>query len=494
MRKILLLVMSVVFSVCCFSEEVVAKEKNNFTDKIIKSLVYINVSSNEYSQFQPWRRNDISQDYGYGCAVSKMEVLTTAWNMLDAEYVKVLWAGQTQFVEAKVKFIDYESDLCLLELNKEAIKTELEPITFSDKYEKNQELGSYWITSTGTLITGRGYLDNAKVKNTTTSHTDVLHYIISNSSAKGSRGKLFCMDEKPVGIACWANDNEVRLIPGEKIKAFLEDCSDEQYAGFGATGFLAEQLIDPALRDYLKLTDDQDGGMLVSDVYTLGTGSDVLMKNDVILAIDGEELNAYGRYEDKKYGQIMYHHLITSKAKDDTIVFDVVRNGEVQSIEAAVKNFKASKMRVPWYGYSSQPEFAVMGGYIFQQLTRPYLRGFGDDIKGSVPPHLYNYLSKEAFKPTDEKSGIVILSYVLPTELSLGYHQLGRLVVTKCNGKEISSISDMLEAAKLNPDGKYDVIEFEQDQPTIVIDRTALPATNMMIQQRYGVSSLSNVN
>ena len=515
MRKLMILcltMVTVMMTGCNEQNAHTPTADDSFATTITQSLVYINVTSNEYSQFQPWRRLDLSSRSGYGCAVGDGLVLTTARNMLDAEYIKVKWAGQTEYVEAKVKFIDYESDLCLLELNKESIRCELVPVCFSDAFAKNAELGSYWISSTGTLITGRGYLDSAKVKSATTSYTDILNLIVTNSSAAGSKGKLFCMNDMPVGIACLGGDSEVQLIPGEKINAFLADCADGEYKGFGSIGFSAERLVDPALRSYLKLGEDQTGGMLVGDVYTLGTGSHVLKKNDVILAIEGNALNSYGRYEDQKYGQIMYHHLITSRAAGDKVRLDVLRGGRMQVIDTAVKNFDVSEMVVPYYEYSKQPEFTVVGGYVFQRLTRPYLRGFGDDMKGSVPPHLYNYYSQFAAKPTPDKKGIVILSFVLPTEMSLGYHKLGRLVVNKYNGMAINSIDDIIaaqmipgclitssvattiDAQKLNPAAKYDIVEFEQDQPTVVIDRAALPTANQIVQQRYGVTDLLNVN
>jgi len=63
----------------------------------------------------------------------------------------------------------------------------------------------------------------------------------------------------------------------------------------------------------------------------------------------------------------------------------------------------------------------------------------------------------------------VILSYVLPANINLGYHDLGEIVVKKFNGMTIRSIADILTAQKRNPDSKYDVFEFELDNPVVVI-------------------------
>ena len=467
----------------------------DFARQITQSLVYIDVSSYEYSQAYPWKRSAISQSAGYGCAVGPTEILTTARNVIGAEYIKVKWDRQTEYVRAKVKAISYESDLCLLELDKDAISTELRPISFHEKFQKNAELHSYWISSTGTLLTGRGYLDSAKMQVSTTSYVETLNFIVTNSSTPGGRARLFCMDEKAVGIASWASaeSQKVRLIPAEAINRFLDDASGDVYKGFGAIGFEAQRLVDPALQKYLKLNGDPQGGMLVSNIYTLGTGCDVLKENDIVLAIDGNVLNSYGRFEDPQYGQIMFHYLITSRSVGDTLIFDVWRDGKKEKLEVTVKNFAASEMLVPYYEYGQQPEFIVTGGFVFQKLTRPYLATFGEDMKGTVPPHLYNYYGQMKFKPTPMRKDVVLLSFVLPAEINLGYHSMRQAVVSEFNGMKISTIGDIIHAQKLNPDSKYDVVEFEQDYPTVVIDRKALPQADAQISQIYGVSSMSNI-
>ena len=88
----------------------------------------------------------------------------------------------------------------------------------------------------------------------------------------------------------------------------------------------------------------------------------------------------------------------------------------------------------------------------------------------------------------------MILSFVLPMNINLGYSNLGQIVVKKFNGMTIRSISDILTAQNLNPDSKYDVIEFEMDHPIVVIPREQLPAANMFIQRNYGIQKMLNIN
>jgi hypothetical protein len=122
---------------------------------------------------------------------------------------------------------------------------------------------------------------------------------------------------------------------------------------------------------------------------------------------------------------------------------------------------------------------------------------FGDDMAGQSPSHLYHYFRDHAFKPTPERQDIVILSYVLPCShppINIGYTGLGRMVVSKCNGMTIRSIEDILTAQKLNPESRYDTIEFELDNPVVVIPREQLPAADQFLRRNYGIEKLSNIH
>ncbi len=177
----------------------------------------------------------------------------------------------------------------------------------------------------------------------------------------------------------------------------------------------------------------------------------------------------------------------------EAMAMEIWRDGKSVEIEVPVTNFKASDMLVPYYEYDKRPEYIVTGGFVIQKLTRNYLAMWGEGFAGKVPPHLYQYYRNHAFGPSDERREIVVLTYVLPAEINLGYHRLGRLVISRFNGMPITCLADVLAAKALNPDGPFDVIEFEQDNPTVVIPRADLAAGDAMIKQAYGIRELSRV-
>ncbi len=508
------------------------------TEAMKQSIVYLETSFYGYEQTQPWRHKNLSENWACACAVGEYELLTTAWSVANLAFVKALRYGQNEFISAKIKVIDYECNLCLIELDPNELSEPLRPLIFSEDYQKGAEVDFYWLSKDNHLYNGRGFLDHATVQKTNTSYEKRLHYIVANTSHLTGAGQVYCVGSPsnagsrskpavggPIGIACWANKNkEAGLIPAETINRFLaaartcaartenagtgvapkgvpagrrpqaDKRTDEDYEGFGSVGFATSELLDPAMRSFLKMPTTLKNGAYVTDVYNLGTASGVLKKADVILAIDANPLNSYGQFMHPKYERLNFNYLITSKPVGETVLFELWRDGKKIQLGAEVKNFKASEMLVPYHEYDQQPEYIITGGFILQKLTREYLKRWGDDWTGKVTPHLYHYYRDFAFKPTSVRNNIVILSYVLPADINLGYSDLRQIVVKKFNGMTIRTIAEVLTAQKLNPESSYDVIEFELDNPVIVIPREQLPAADMFISKRYGIHELLNIN
>ena len=472
-----------------------AEPRIDLTEQMQDSIVFLETAEYGYELSEPWKHRNLARNWACGCAVGEYEVITTAENVKNLAFARALRFGQNEFVGAEVVVVDYRNNLCLIRLNQNEMSKPLKPLKFVEQYSKGAEVDFYWLSAASQLYNGRGHLDRASIEMTRTSHGHRLIYIISNASQRTGKGEVYFAGRSPIGIASWTSrEKDAGVIPAETINGFLDAARKGDYKGFGEVGFSISELLDPTMRAYLKMPGTIGGGTYVSDVYNLGTGSDVLKKDDVILRIDGHGLDPHGRFEHEKYVWLQFEYLITGKAAGETIVFDIWRDGAKKKIEARISNFTASDMLVPFHEFDKQPEYVVTAGFVLQKLTREYMKEFGDDLAGEAPSHLYHYYRDFAFKPTDERRDIVILSYVLPAPINLGYTGLGQIVVSKFNGMKIRSIEDILEAQKLNPDSKFDVIEFEMDTPTIVISREQLAASDAFVGRNYGIEKLSNIN
>ena len=494
-RTIFILVMfGFIFIPCLFASES-GHERPDQTEIMKDSIVYLEISKHPYDLSQPWKHGDISEDWACACAVGEYQVVTTAESVENHTYLKALRYGQNEFIGAQIEIVDYETNLCLIQLDPNQLNKPLKPLKFTDDYRKGAEVDCYWLSSENSIYTGRGYLDRVNVQKIQTSHVQYLRYIVADSSQRTSFGEVYCIGSDPVGIACWSdNDKETDLIPGEIINRFLTCVRNGDYKGFGKVGFAVTELLNPAMRSFLKMPETLKSGVYVTDVYNLGTGHNILKKDDVILAIDGYTLDPYGKFMHPKYERLLFDHLITSKSVGDNVSFEIWRNGMKMEIKTDVENFKTSDMLVPYNEFDRQPEYIVTGGFVLQKLTREYLMEFGRDMAGNAPSHLYQYYLDFAYKPTPERRDIVILSYVLPTQFNIGYAGLGQMVVSKFNGMKLSSLEDILAAQKLNPNSKFDVIEFELDNPVVVIERGQINTADTFVQKNYGVTKLLNIN
>ncbi|MBN2513331.1 MAG: PDZ domain-containing protein [Sedimentisphaerales bacterium] len=463
------------------------------SEKMKNSLVNLRVSVGGYEQFQPWKQREASQQSGYGCAVGPYLILTTSDNVASATMVQTRRYEKNEWIPATIKTIDYEYDLCLLELDPNTAGQPFEPIQFVEQYAQGQEHSIYWLSGGGHLTEARGILDRAQCESNPVSFTDNLYYILTNPSRSTDQAEVVFCQDKAVGIVGFSDDTDLGVIPAEIINRFLKESQEPLYKGFGIPGFLTSALLDPTIRKHLRMPEDMKHGVYVSKVHTLGTGSRELKSGDVILSIDNNSINPYGRYLHTQYDRIDMDYLISQKKPGETLDFLVFRDGSQTHINVEVTNFTTQQMLVPYYEYGKQPSYLVTGGYVFQKLTRNYFALWGDNWSGKVPPHLYQYYSNHAFNPTEERQDIVILSYVLPAPINLGYQELGRLVVSTWNGMKIRSFEDIDKARQLNPDSPFEVIEFELNTPKIVIPRQNIVQYDTQIGQIYGISSLKNI-
>jgi hypothetical protein len=458
-----------------------------------KSLVYINASISQYDGFQPWKRSPSVDSLCFGTAVGPYQILTTAEPLANASLIQVKIHSSGQFIPATIKVIDYDLNLCLLEIPADSIPSPLVPVTFTEEFIKGTELKGNWLSSDGTVKTARGFLDRAMVMPCPTTYQRTLNFVVSNASRQTSRGEVYTINRKAIGIACSSSEQDVFLIPGETILRFLKQINVSEYYGYGTPGFETFDLLDPTVRKYLKMPEDMKNGNYVSYLYSDGTGSQLLQIGDVLLAVDGISINEFGRYNHPLYESISFEHLIQKHAVGEPVTFTVWRNGQKIDLQTESSRFDSSDMLVPYQEYDKQPEYLVLGGYVFQKLTRDYLRLWGDNWPGKVPPHLFHYYRDLSLKTDEKRKDVVLLSFVLPSTINIGYQNLGRIVVKTVNGMEINKMSDLPEALKIHSESPFHSIEFEQDYPTLVIPKDNLDQIDQSIFQLYGIQKSSNI-
>ena len=73
------------------------------------------------------------------------------------------------------------------------------------------------------------------------------------------------------------------------------------------------------------------------------------------------------------------------------------------------------------------------------------------------------------------------------------YYKVGADDAVRVNTEPEDAFSVASQLAEVVKQEKYDVIEFELDEPKIVLDRSKLPQANMIIAQTYGIDKSANI-
>jgi hypothetical protein len=248
-------------------------------------------------------------------------------------------------------------------------------------------------------------------------------------------------------------------------------------------------MTNPALREYLGLRADE-GGVRLTRVLPHGSGAGVLEVGDVLLEAGGTPIDSTGQFEHPLYGRLSWALLFTQDRRPGELMgVRILRGGERKDLEVTLRRMEAEQERVPPYVLGRGPDYAVVGGLVFQELSVPYLTAASEGGRRAMP-RLMIAVDREGAVPDPVRPRLVILSSVLPDPTNLGYQDLRDLLVAAVNGAPVGSLADVRKAFA-QPAGEYHVVEFlpGQGRGRVVLDAREIEGARARIQALYGVES-----
>jgi hypothetical protein len=282
-------------------------------------------------------------------------------------------------------------------------------------------------------------------------------------------------------------------IPAPVIAHFLKDAAKPTYSGFPTVGFDYFPTRDPQLRKYAGETGN-GGGVYVTDIEP-GTAVEKagLQEGDIITAIGNFDLDQNGNYVDPLYKKLEFTNLLTTRAySGDKVPLKIHRQGKPMQLEVTMEHRAPDEYAISPYSRDEAPKYYILGGLIFQELTRQYLREWGPNWLKEAPQR-FVYLDRFQWELFPEgHRRVVILSQILPANGTIGYEDFGYLTVTKVNGKDIHSLDDLAEAVKHPSDG-FDRIETEEDPKVIPLDAGQAEADEPILRENYGIPALQRL-
>ena len=462
------------------------------------ALVRVNVTGQSYDYFRPWQKKAPFSKRALGAVLSNGRVLVTADLVANQNYVELERAESGEKTAANVQVIDYEANLALLEPTEKKFLDGITPLEITPDTVVGDRLAAWQLEPTGALLATEGLVTTVQMTQYPIDVGQFLTYRISipMQYRENSYTVPLVKNNKLAGLLLRYDSRSQLLdaIPAPIITHFLKEAESQKYRGFPSAGFSFFPTRDPELRQFAGET-GKAGGVYVNNVEPNTPAMKAgLQVGDIVTAVANHEIDQNGNYVDPLYGKIEFTNLLTAHVySGDVVPFRIQRNGKPMQLNVTLEHRDAKDYVSPPYNLDQPPRYYVLGGLIFQELSRQYLKEWGPNWQREAPQRLvyFDRFQSELFPDANRR--VVILSQVLPANSTIGYDDLAYLTVTKVNGREIKSLADLAEAVKQPVEG-FIKIETEEDPKQIELDAAQVAAEAPNLQENYGISFLNRLD
>jgi S1-C subfamily serine protease len=458
------------------------------------SVVRVNATNQAWDFFHPWTKHAPYSHRGLGAVLDHGEVLVTAELIENANYVELERAESGERVPATVEAVDYEADLALLKPADDHFLNGITPLELTDA-GVGDHLAVWQLEVTGALLITDALLTTVEVGRYPEEDVQLLDYSLTTSLQyrDGSFTLPIVKGGKLAGLLMRydTRTQNANAIPAAVIEHFLRDADGKSYGGFPRAGLLFSPARDPQLRQYAKIPATIPGGVYVTHVERGSPGEEAGIKpGDILLAVAGKSVDQDGNYTDPRRGKLSLINLISLQTAGSKVPFKLLRDGKAVDIEVTVRHRAADSYVIPPYVIGRAPNYYVLGGLVLQELSREYLKEWGSDWQKKAPERMVYYDRYQSDLFQGDRKHLVILSQVLPTADTIGYEDLGALVVTKINDLPLNSFADVSKALE-HPVNGFDKIEFEENPTVIYLDAEQVSEHTEDMQKTYGLPAIS---
>ncbi|HEV3272422.1 MAG TPA: hypothetical protein VGZ93_09600 [Candidatus Methylacidiphilales bacterium] len=447
------------------------------------AIILIQVTSKEYNYIQPWERIE-HKVYKTGVVVEGRQILTTADGLADQTEIRLKKQGDGLFSEGRVVWIDYQANLAALTTDETDFWTGLQPARLADPVPITGPVRILrW--SEDHLEDRQGDIERLTVENSMLSFVSVPALKIDSTIPGAGYGEAVTVGDRLIGLACAQGGDAITAIPTSFIAPILKAQQAKTYTGLGYFDFTWDPVENPLNLDYLKLPGPARGVIVKETGLKPGVVS-LVHSRDVILQIDGFDIDAEGNYRDPQYKKLCLENLSSrGKWAGMDCKLKLWRDGKEQDIVYKLPKAEYGDELLHEQLFDQDPEYVLAGGFVFVPLSEPYLRSWGPDWRQRAPFRLAYY---EMDKVTPERPQRVILSQVLPYPSNIGYESMRNAVVDEINGMKIKRISDIPTALK-TPVGGFDVFKFESGDSIseAVLDASEIDDATQDIMAHYHI-------
>ncbi len=451
-----------------------------------EAVVKIYTVYNRHDYYDPWQMVGQTYRNGSGFIISGGRILTNAHVVGDQTFIQVRKAGEANRYTAQVEIVAHECDLALLRVNDDPF-LDIMPVEIGELAEVRDKVAVYGFPKGGDeLSITEGVVSRVEHHKYTHSNAYLLTCQIDAAINPGSSGGPVIKDDRIVGVAfqAGAGQNIGYMVPAPVIKHFLKDLEDGTYDGIPGLGISWQKMENPDIRRKSGMAENQTG-MLVTKIYPDSPARWILKPEDILLSIEGNNVENDGTITFRKGERTSFGYLIQEKYINDTVQFEILRENKIMNIDIKLTKPLNVGRLVPYQLYDAAPTYYILGGLVFEPLTRNFLREWGRGWYSKAPTHLIYYYAYG--EPTDDRSEIVVLVKVLADEINAGYHTAKNRVISYVNDVKISTMKDLVKAIEEH-EGKYHII-VDEDGYKIVLDKEKVDENSKRILGRYRINS-----
>ncbi len=411
-------------------------------ERLRASIVKVFVVSQSEDYRRPWQRPRPSGGSGSAFYIGDKMLMTNAHVISDAKNMQVKRADRVKRYEARTLFAGHDCDLAVITVDDDSFWEGMEPLEVGDRPAMRSKVMTVGYPTGGAKLSiTEGVVSRIEVH--TYVHTGADEHLTIQTDAAinpGNSGGPVLQNDKVVGVAFqgrFFSQNIGYMIAPSVIRHFLVDIKDDVYHGYPELGIYSANLRNPTLRDFLGVSENEDGGVLVLKPVPFASSVGKLKRNDVILKIDGVKIEADGTV---KVGDEFFDFAFVVEGKQigETVTLTVLRDGKVFDVEITLTGWEA-RMK-PGRVYDERPEYMVLGGYLFVPLTENYI-GWGRSNDLSYYMQQYYRTVAEQGKSREQ---LVLLSRVMrhPSTRYITYRDA---IVEKVDGVEPKDFAHFVE-------------------------------------------------
>ncbi|HKY34206.1 MAG TPA: hypothetical protein VJV23_16885 [Candidatus Polarisedimenticolia bacterium] len=450
-------------------------------------VVGLNITWQTWDEDQPWLKRKPETRRAGGVVVGENLVLTTAEMLEHATFVQLETHGRSRPGKPQIKRVDRSANLALLSIEG-GLPAGLAPAPVAPRTPTSGTLRTVrWRGQQIEAAASR--VIRLEVERSETGNAQYAHVRLRTDLSGGGWSEPVFDRGALVGLTVSQDGDESRAIPAEILSLFVQGPAEGAADSLPALGAHWQVNKEEAVTKYLG----QEGaprGILIRQVPWGSTGCGVLQPRDILLELDGEAIDAEGFFLHPWLGRIGFHQILSERFKPgDEVRARVHRGGRELDVVLAARAYPDDLKLIPGRQHEPPP-FLVAGGLVIRELDVPYLRTWGKEWNLDAPDRLYSryYFDSEGQRPVLRR--VVLVTAVLPSVYTIGYHHLRDVVIERFNGRPVSRLEDVAEALE-SPAGAFHVIDLarESAMDQIVLDAGTLKAATGAVMEEYGLPS-----